>query len=75
MALNYDETKKLWELVDRVDAIADRVKSKWPKSEINLWADLDILAAAIADAFDLDEKFNEKRYANADRASLQIVSG
>ena len=64
MALNYDETKKLWELVDRVDAIADGVGNKWPKSG-NLCADLDILAADIAAAFDLDENFNEKRYANA----------
>ena len=59
MALNYDETKRLWELVDRVDAIADGV------AEIKLCADLDILAADIAAAFDLDENFNEKRYANA----------
>ena len=73
MALNYDETKRLWELVDRLDAIADGVK--WSKSNKNLWADLDILAADIANDFDLDEKFNEKRYANAKRASLQIVDG
>ena len=64
MPLNYEETKKLDEFVNRIHEAADMVTKnnnpdprKWPKDQIDLWGILNEIGTEIINGFDLDETY------------------